>query len=81
MNQKLDILNSLELLLAQMHEQQVAKARSIAHRLRPDLTAEDLLNPDNFNEIISDPNFMYEDGIAAGILSSKIAIRAQLKQI
>lgn len=70
----------LEELLSNMHQQQVDKAARQARRIRPDLTAEDLLNPDNFSEVISDPNFMYEDGQAAGILSAKIAVRAALKK-
>lgn len=75
------ILHEIELTLHTLHEQQNAKARQAAHRVRPDLTAEDLLNPDNFADVISDPDFMYEDGIAAGILSAKIAVRAKLKEI
>ena len=75
----LKIQNMLEDLLSSMHQRQVDKAASLARRLRPDLTAEDLLNPDNFSEIINDPNFMYEDGQAAGLLSAKIAVRAALK--
>lgn len=75
------LLRELENLLNTLHEQQNSKARRAAHRLRPDLTSEDLLNPDNFSDLISDPNFMYEDGIAAGILSAKMAIRAWLKDL
>lgn len=75
------ILKELETLLAALHEQQNTKARKAAHRIRPDLTAEDLLNPDNFAEITADPDFMYEDGLAAGILSAKIAVRAKLLEL
>ena len=75
------LLAEFEALLSKLHDQQNAKARSAAHRIRPDLTAEDLLNPDNFADIIADPDFMYEDGMAAGILSAKIAIRAKLKEL
>ena len=76
-----NILQELEVALSALHDQQNMKARREAHRIRPDLTSEDLLNPDNFAEIIADPNFMYEDGLAAGILSAKIAVRAKLKDL
>ena len=75
------LLSELEQTLNQVHEQQVLKARQNAHRIRPDLTSEDLLNPDNFPEITGDPNFMYEDGLAAGILSAKLALRARIIEL
>lgn len=73
-----DILLKLEELLEEMHQQQRAKAKTYAHRIRPDLSEEDLLNPDNFPEIMSDPSYVYEDGIAAGILSAKMAVKSFL---
>ena len=75
------VLDEIEKVLSGLHEYQTNKARQIAHRIRPDLTSEDLLNPDNFSELISDPNFMYEDGIAAGILAAKMALRARLREL
>lgn len=75
------IIDQLEAELEQLHRQQVGKAKKFAQNLRPELTDEDLLNPDNFKDVISNPDFMYEDGIAAGILSAKLAVRAHLKAI
>lgn len=75
------LLHELEQVLDAQHKQQVSKAQALAQRLRPDLTAEDILNPDNFSEIISNPDFMYEDGQAAGILAAKMAVRATLKNL
>ena len=74
------LLAAIESLLSGMHQQQALRAQKVAQRLRPELTAEDILNPDNFAQIISDPDFMYEDGQAAGILAAKIAVRALLKE-
>lgn len=75
------VLHEIERTLTELHTYQTQKAQRIAQRLRPDLTSEDLLNPDNFREIISSPEFMYEDGIAAGILSAKMAVRARLIEL
>ena len=72
------LIDKVEALLSEMHKQQVEKAKKVAHKIIPSLTDEDLLNPDNFAQIAQSPQFMYEDGIAAGILSSKIALRALL---
>lgn len=74
-----ELLANLEVELDALHKQQSQKAKKLAHRLRPDLTDEDLLNPDNFKQIINDPDYMYEDGLAAGILSAKIALRAWVR--
>ncbi len=74
-------MRELEIVLDAQHKQQVARAQKIAQIIRQDLTTEDLLNPDNFQEIINDPDFMYEDGQAAGILAAKVAVRATLKSI
>lgn len=76
-----EILCELEKTLSLLHEQQANKARAMARRIRPDLTPEDLLNPDNFPDVIADPDFMYEDGLAAGILSAKMAVRARLLEL
>jgi hypothetical protein len=64
-----------------MHQQQVLKAQSVAHLINPTLTVEDILNPENFPAVICDPGFAYEDGLAAGILSAKMAVRSRLIEL
>lgn len=75
------ILDHLEELLSKMLEAQKNKAQKVAQSIVPGLTSEDLLNPDNFPAIMTSADYIYEDGIAAGILSAKIAVRAALKEI
>jgi hypothetical protein len=72
------MLEHIERVLTELHHQQRQRALRAAERVRPGLTSEDLLNPDNFTELILDPDFMYEDGAAAGILAAKMALRASL---
>lgn len=72
-------IDELEDLLQKLHDQQRLKAKRMAQRLVPELTDEDVLNPDDFPALVQNPHFMYEDGLAAGILSAKIAVRAYLK--
>ena len=69
------MLSELEGLLEGMIEQQKVKAKKLAQMISPGLTDEDLLNPDNFPTVVKDPDYLYEDGIAAGLLSAKLAIR------
>ncbi len=73
------LLELLERELTTLHRHQVGKATVIAREKRPELTAEDLLNPDDYPEIMKDPRYAYEEGQAAGILSAKIAVRSLLK--
>ena len=75
------IRDALQSLFDEMHSQQREKAAFAARQIRSNLTTEDLLNPDNFPEIINNPRFTYEDGIAAGILSSQMAVRALLNKL
>lgn len=75
-----DLLVMLEGVLDTLHEQQVAKSQKVGQLTYPGLTREDVLNPDNFPQLIRDSRFMYEDGLSAGILSSKMAIRAYIKE-
>lgn len=75
-----EILPLLEEVLDKLHEQQVAKSQKVGQLTYPGLTKEDVLNPDNFPQLIWDPRFMYEDGMSAGILSAKMALRAYLKE-
>ncbi len=72
-------MDELEVLLQKLHDQQRLKAKRMAQQLVPELTDEDVLNPDDFPALVKNPHFMYEDGLAAGILSAKIAVRAFLK--
>ena len=64
--------------LQEMIEFQREKLLKLAREILPDLTPEDLRNPQDFPELIKDPYFNYEDGILAGYLAVQIAIRSRL---
>jgi hypothetical protein len=70
----LSIITSLESEMETLHRYHIQKAKKIAHTIKPGLTEEDLLNPDNFPEVVQDPAFTYEDGTASGVLSAKILV-------
>jgi hypothetical protein len=69
----------IDRLLSQMIEQQEGKVLRLARRTVPDLTPEDLRNPQDFPQLSRDPIFNYEDGILAGLRSAHIALRAELR--
>mgnify|MGYP000644926927 CR=1 FL=1 len=61
-----------------MIEFQREKLLKLAREILPDVTPEDLRNPQDFPELIKDPLFNYEDGILAGYLAVQIAMRSRL---
>ncbi|MFM1848946.1 MAG: hypothetical protein RL417_2420 [Pseudomonadota bacterium] len=75
------VIDLIERELEQLFKQQRDRAGKLARRLVPDLTPEDILNPDDYPKLIADPEFMFEHGAASGIMSAKIALRAVLKEI
>lgn len=77
----LELIALVEQSLSELHRQQCEKAACIAREKLPGVTSEDLLNPDNFPQIMKDPRFLYEDGQAAGVLSAKIAVCALLREL
>ena len=72
-------LGVLDHLLVQMVEQQEQKLLALARQAVPDLTPEDLRNPQDFAALVHDPQFNYEDGLLAGLRSAHMAIRAELR--
>lgn len=63
-------------LLDDMASEQQAKLARLARHHKEFITSDDLLQPADFPELEQDPEFRYEEGIWAGILSAKAAISA-----
>ena len=61
-----EFLAFIEAVIGELHQSQVMKVQRIAQDIIPGLSAEDIRNPDDFPELVSNPRFTYEDGIAAG---------------
>lgn len=70
----------IEALLDDAEELQRKKVSTLARRLKPGLTDEDLRNPHDFPEL-ADTDWHYEDGILTGIQTARAALRAmQLRE-
>jgi hypothetical protein len=70
--------DAMEDLLRRMVEHQEMKVLSLARRLRPGLTAEDVRNAHDFREL-DDSDFHFEDGLLAGLLAAQTALRARFR--
>ena len=64
--------------LQEMIEFQREKLLKLAREILPDVTPEDLRNPQDFPDLVKDPLFNYEDGLLAGYLAVQVAMRSRL---
>lgn len=67
---------SLEALLDEMIAGQRARLIDLARRIAPTLTEDDLMQPHDHQSIATHPDFQFEDGILAGYLAVRAALRA-----
>lgn len=64
-------------LLDEMIMQQRDKTLKLARKLYPGLTPDDIMNPFDWAELTQSPQFMWEDGLTAGLESAHAAICAR----
>jgi hypothetical protein len=68
-------------LIAEIIEGQQKKVEKCAHKILPHLTAEDLLQPNDFPELENHPHFRYEEGMLAGIYTVQMALQASYSEL
>lgn len=68
--------SQLDSLLEEMIESQRSRLLQLAQRLVPDITPEDLFQPHNHPELADHADYNFEDGILAGYLAVRAALRA-----
>jgi hypothetical protein len=74
------VTEDLDALFEEMVSQQRAKVLALARSLRPRLTDDDILSPLDIPELADDGRFNYEDGLLAGRISARIAVRAHFRR-
>ncbi len=65
--------------LDRLIEHQRKRVLSHARQIDPRLTADDILQPDDYPQLRGDPKWNYEDGVLAGMMAAQIAIRVELR--
>ena len=68
-----------EQLIQELIRHQQSKVLKVAREIVPDLTPEDIRNPQDFPELVADTMFNYEDGILTGYLTFQTAFRKQIR--
>lgn len=66
----------VEQTIQEMVDQQNKRLLAHGRRIVPTLTPEDMLQPNDYAELENHPEFRYEEGILAGMLSLRTALRA-----
>lgn len=61
-----------------LYQQQTLLA--CGRKIIPALTSDDILQPNDFRDLDSDPIFRYEEGVLAGLQSTRIALSALKKE-
>lgn len=72
-------LEDVEQLLKELVESHQNQLLKCGRRLVPHLTADDLLQPNDYRELENHPHFRYEEGVLAGIQTVQMAIWALKK--
>lgn len=67
--------NDVHRLAVEMVEQQKKQLLKIGRKVVPALTPEDMLQPNDYDELEHHPVFRYEEGILAGLQSLQIALK------
>ena len=70
---------SAEQLIQELIQHQQYKVLKVAREIVPDLTPEDIRNPQDFPKLVADTMFNYEDGILTGYLTFQTAFRKQIR--
>ena len=68
-------------LILELVTQQEKRLISIGKRLVPHITADDLLQPQDFPELNAHPEFRYEEGVLAGLQTAQMALQAYKAQL
>jgi len=70
---------AVDALIAEMIIQQQQKVFACGQRIIPNITSDDLLQPNDFKELENHPIFRYEEGVLEGLYSVQMALWAMKK--
>lgn len=75
-------MNSIEFqkLFEELIEGQQKKLFQMARQIVPNLTEDDLLQPNDYPDLEYNPLFRYEEGVMEGLKTAQMAIGARLKE-
>ena len=69
---------TIDALFDEMIELQEKKLLKLASSMIPHVTADDILQPNDYPELENHPFFRYEEGVLKGLYSAKMAVLAEI---
>lgn len=73
MEKEKDLIEALDCLFEEMVTLQRSRLFKLAEKFVPNITTDDILQPNDFPELEHNPTFRYEEGIVEGLLSAYTA--------
>lgn len=73
MQKRKDLIEALDNLFEEMVFFQRARLFKLAEKFIPNITTDDILQPNDFPELENSPTFRYEEGVVEGLLTAQIA--------
>ena len=74
------IEEEIEKLMEELGEFHEKKLLVCGRRIVPEVTLDDLMQPNDFPELENHPEFRYEEGVLAGIKTASMALKALIKR-
>ncbi len=71
-----DLWDTIEETINQSANQQRNELLKCGRRLIPNLTTEDILQPNDYNQLENNPHFRFEEGVLAGVQTLQMALLA-----
>jgi len=71
---------SMEELFDELIAFQEKKLLDYAAEIIPNVTSDDILQPNDYDELENHPFFRYEEGVLKGIQAAKMAVLAKLRE-
>ena len=68
--------DTIEETVNQIADQQRNELLKCGRRLIPNLTTEDILQPNDYNQLENNPHFRFEEGVLAGLQTLQMALLA-----
>lgn len=70
-------MRKLHTILDELIEGQLKKVYDCAQQILPNITKDDILQPNDFPELENHPYFRYEEGVLEGLMTTKMALLAE----
>lgn len=70
---------SIEKIIDEIDQMQYQRTLQCGRRIVPNLTTDDLLQPNDFPQLENHPEFRYEEGVLEGIRTVRMALLASKK--